>query len=330
MRFSLPLFPDQASTMAGRVDALYFYLLAVSAFFTVLIFLSVLALAVKYRRSKHPVPVPVEGNNQLEIAWSVIPLGLSMIMFVWGASLFFSMNRPPRGALEIYAVGKQWMWKFEHLDGHREINELHVPVDRDVKLTMVSQDVIHSFFVPAFRVKQDVLPGRYTTVWFRATKPGTYHLFCSQYCGTKHSGMIGQVVVMEPAQYQLWLAGGPGEGSLVANGEKLFRDLACDTCHRADTGARGPDLAGVFGKPVTLKGGGKVVADESYIRESIVNPSAKIVFGYEPIMPTFQGQISEEGLLQLVAYIKSLEAKPGAPGAATPAAAVPETRKQTK
>ncbi|MGH9650939.1 MAG: cupredoxin domain-containing protein, partial [Terriglobales bacterium] len=218
-------------------------------------------------------------------------------------------------------------------DGHREINELHVPLGRDVKLNMISQDVIHSFYVPAFRVKQDVLPGRYTTIWFQATKPGSYHLFCAEYCGTKHSGMIGQVVVMEPAQYQIWLSGGAGEGSLAAGGQKLFRDLACDTCHRADTGARGPDLAGLFGKPVTLQGGNKVVADESYIRESIVNPANKVVFGYQPIMPTFQGQISEEGLLQLVAYIKSLEAPKtaapaGAPTAvAPPAAVVPETRK---
>jgi cytochrome c oxidase subunit 2 len=331
MLFTLPLFPDEASTMAGRVDALYFYLLAVTAFFSVLIFVTVLAFAVKYRRSKHPVPVEVEESMPLEVAWSVIPLGLSMVMFVWGASIFFSMNRPPRGALEIYAVAKQWMWKFEHLDGQREINQLHVPVGRDVRLTMVSQDVIHSFYVPAFRVKQDVLPGRYTTVWFQATKPGTYHLFCAEYCGTNHSGMIGQVVVMEPAQYQIWLSGGAGEGSLAANGQKLFRDLACDTCHRGDTGARGPDLAGLFGKPVTLQAGNKVVADDSYIRESIVNPTAKVVFGYQPIMPTFQGQISEEGLLQLLAYIKSLEAKPPVAGAAPPAAppvtAVPETRK---
>ncbi len=330
MPFTLPLFPEAASTMAGRVDALYFYLLAVSAFFTVLIFVMVTAFAVRYRRSRHPVPVEIEGSMPLEIAWSVIPLGLAMVMFVWGASIFFALNRPPRGALEIYAVGKQWMWKFQHLDGHREINQLHVPVGRDVKLIMISQDVIHSFYVPAFRVKQDVLPGRYTTVWFQATKPGSYHLFCAEYCGTSHSGMIGQVVVLEPAQYQLWLAGGAGEGSLAAGGQKLFRDLACDTCHRGDTGARGPDLAGLFGKPVTLQAGNKVVADDSYIRESIVNPAGKVVFGYQSIMPTFQGQISEEGLLQLLAYIKSLEASKTAvpaPAAAPPVLAAPETRK---
>jgi cytochrome c oxidase subunit 2 len=205
------------------------------------------------------------------------------------------------------------------MDGQREINELHVPVGQPVKLTMISQDVIHSFFVPAFRVKQDVLPGRYTTVWFEATKPGRYHLFCTEYCGTQHSGMIGSVVVMEPAQYQAWLSGGGGEGSLAQSGEKLFQDLACNTCHRADSGARGPDLAGVFGTQVTLQGGQKLVADEAYIRESILNPQAKIVMGFQPIMPTFQGQVSEEGLMQLVAYIKSLQKGQGmTPGGQVP------------
>ncbi len=303
--------------MASRVDLLYFYLLSVSAFFTLAIWAVVVFYAVRYRRSKHPVPVQIEGSTRLEVAWSVIPLLISLTMFVWGAAIFFSMNRPPRGALEIYVVGKQWMWKFEHVGGQREINELHVPVGRDVRLNMISQDAIHSFYVPAFRVKQDVLPGRYTTLWFRATKPGRYHLFCAEYCGTKHSGMIGWVEVMEPAQYQAWLSGGAAGGSLAASGEKLFRDLACNTCHSADSGARGPDLVGLFGKPVELEAQRTVVADENYLRESIVDPRSKLVRGYQPIMPTFQGQISEEGLLQLVAYIKSLPAaQAGVPAAA--------------
>ncbi len=327
MGFDLPLFPDQASTMAARVDLLYFYLLTVSACFTVLITVTVIFFAVRYRRSKHPYAVPIEGSTKLELAWSIIPLMIAMSMFVWAANIFFAMNRPPRGALEIYAVGKQWMWKFEHQGGQREINQLHVPVGRDVKLTMISQDVIHSMFFPAFRVKQDVLPNRYTTIWFRPTKVGSYHLFCAEYCGTKHSGMIGQVVVMEPAQYQAWLAGGAQGGSLVASGERLFRDLACDTCHRPDTGARGPDLAGLFGKPVKFTAGGAAVADETYIRESITNPAAKVIEGYQPIMPTFQGQVSEEGLLQLVAYIKSLQMqKPAEVPGAPPGAAAPQPR----
>ncbi len=306
--------------MAAQVDLLYFYLLSVSAFFTLAIWAVVVFFAVRYRRSAHPVAVPIEGSTRLEVAWSVIPLLISLTMFVWGAAIFFSLNRPPRGALEVYVVGKQWMWKFEHVGGQREINELHVPAGRDVRLNMISQDAIHSLYVPAFRVKQDVLPGRYTTLWFRATKPGRYHLFCAEYCGTKHSGMIGWVEVMEPAQYQAWLSGGAAGGSLAASGEKLFRDLACNTCHSAESGARGPDLVGLFGKPVDLEGQRAMVADETYLRESIVDPSSKLVKGYQPIMPTFQGQISEEGLLQLVAYIKSLPAaqpaQPGAPAAA--------------
>jgi cytochrome c oxidase subunit 2 len=328
MGFDLPLFPEQASTMASRVDLLYFYLLSVSAFFTLAIWAVVFFFAVRYRRSKHPLAVPIEGSIRLEVAWTVIPLLISLTMFGWGASIFFAMNRSPRGALEIYAVGKQWMWKFEHVGGQREINELHVPLGRDVRLNMISQDAIHSFYVPAFRVKQDVLPGRYTTIWFHPTRAGRYHLFCAEYCGTKHSGMIGWVEVMEPAQYQAWLSGGAAGASLAASGEKLFRDLACSTCHSAESGARGPDLGGLFGRPVELEGARAVVADENYLRESIVDPRAKKVKGYQPIMPTFQGQISEEGLLQLVAYIKSLSkappAKPPAPAAAATGTRVQE------
>ena len=212
------------------------------------------------------------------------------------------------------------MWKLEHAEGQREINELHVPVGRDVKLIMTSQDVIHSFFVPAFRIKQDVLPGRYTTTWFRATKPGTYHLFCAEYCGTQHSGMIGSVVVLEPAQYETWMSGG-STGPLSATGEKIFAELGCVTCHRSDAQGRGPNLQGLFRKPVQLQDGRTLVADENYIRESILDPGAKIVNGYKPVMPTFQGLLSEEQLNALVAYVKSLSATKQAEGRATASAA---------
>jgi cytochrome c oxidase subunit 2 len=235
-----------------------------------------------------------------------------MVIFAWGAFIFFQERTPPRDASEVYVVAKQWMWKLEHVEGQREINELHVPVGRDVKLIMTSQDVIHSFYVPAFRIKQDVLPGRYTTAWFRATKPGVYHLFCAEYCGSQHSGMIGQVMVMEPAQYQAWLSGGSTSGSLASNGESIFQQLGCVTCHRSDTQGRGPNLAGIFGKPVQLEDGRTVVADENYIRESILSPSAKVVKGFKPIMPVFQGLVSEEQLTELVAYVKSLSAAPSA------------------
>jgi cytochrome c oxidase subunit 2 len=233
-----------------------------------------------------------------------------MFIFGWGAFIYFQERTPPQGAATVYVVAKQWMWKLQHEEGHSEINELHVPVGRDVKMVMTSQDVIHSFFVPAFRIKQDVLPGRYTTAWFRATKPGTYHLFCAEYCGTQHSGMIGQVVVMEPADYQSWLAGGRASGSMASAGQDIFQQLGCSTCHRSDIQGRGPNLVGAFGRPVQLEDGRTVVVDENYVRESILDPSAKVVSGFKPIMPVFQGLVTEEQLNALVAYVKSLNPAP--------------------
>jgi cytochrome c oxidase subunit 2 len=309
-----PLFPERASTMAIRVDALYLFLIAISAFFSLLIAGLIVYFAIKYRRrAANAVGASIHGSLLLEIGWSVIPLMICMVIFVWGASVFFAMSRPPDETLNIYVVGKQWMWKFQHLDGQREINELHVPVDRAVKLIMTSEDVIHDVFVPAFRVKADVLPGRYTHIWFQATRPGRYHLFCAEYCGTRHSGMIGEIVVMDPSEYQTWLSGGAPEGSLASTGEKLFQDLACVTCHRADVQGRGPVLQGLFGKPVSLQSGETVVADEAYIRESILRPGAKITAGFQPIMPTFQGLISEEQLLALIEYVKSLHTQEQTP-----------------
>jgi cytochrome c oxidase subunit II len=303
-----PLFPEQASTMAPRVDSLYFFLVGLTAFFSLLIAGLIVAYAIKFRRrTPDAIGAVIHGGLMLEITWSVIPLLITMVLFVWGASVFFAMSRPPDETLNVYVVGKQWMWKFQHLDGQREINELHVPVGRPVKLIMTSEDVIHDVFVPAFRVKADVLPGRYTNIWFEPTKPGTYHLFCAEYCGTRHSGMVGQVVVMEPNDYQTWLSGGAGEGSLASAGQKLFNDLACNTCHRPDAQGRGPVLQNLFGKTVELASGERVVADEAYIRESILNPQAKITVGYQPIMPTFQGLVTEEGLLELIEYVKSLK-----------------------
>ncbi len=303
---TLPLWPARASTIANRTDALMIFMLAVCGFFTVMIFTLIFVFALKYRRSRHPVATQIEGSNALEATWTLIPFGVFIIMFVWGASIYMAEARPPSDAMQVYVVGKQWMWKFEHPEGQREINQLHVPLGRDVQLTMISQDVIHDFFVPEFRIKQDVLPGRYTTTWFHSIKPGRYHLFCSQYCGTMHSGMIGEVVVMEPADYQAWLSGGNAEGSLASTGQKMFQQLGCTTCHRFDTQGRGPNLVGVYGRPVLLDDGRTVVADDNYIRESILNPGAKVVAGFRPIMPTFQGVINEEQLLSLVAYVRSI------------------------
>jgi cytochrome c oxidase subunit II len=303
-----PLLPEQASTFSPDVDQLTLFLIAVSVFFTVLIFGAIFYFAVKYRR-RSPDEVPHPGAHSgmaLEVVWTVIPFGLTMVMFAWGASVFFSMSRPPNDAIEIYAVGKQWMWKIQHMEGQREINELHIPVNRSVKITMTSEDVIHDFFVPAFRTKADVLPGRYTTTWFKPTKPGKYHLFCAEYCGTKHSGMIGWVYVMQPEEYQAWLNGGRADGPLATRGEKLFNDLACANCHKADGSGRCPSLVSLYGRTVELAGGGTVRADEGYLRESIVNPAAKVVAGYQPNMPAFQGLVTEEGVVELIEYIKSL------------------------
>jgi cytochrome c oxidase subunit 2 len=304
---NFPLFPQQASAQAGQVDAIYFFMVAVTAFFSILIATLVVVFAVKYRRRhRDEVGYAIHGSLALELLWTIIPFGIVMVMFGWGAKVFFDLYRPPVGAMEVYVVGKQWMWKVQHMDGQREINELHVPVGRPVKLIMGSEDVLHSYYIPAFRVKADVIPGRYNVMWFTATKAGTYHLFCAEYCGTKHSGMVGSVIAMEPQDFQNWLAGGATSESPVAAGEKLFQDLACVTCHTNDAQARGPVLTNLFGQQVQLQSGATVLADEAYIRESIVNPQAKIVAGFQPLMPTFQGLVSEEQLLQLIAYVRSL------------------------
>ena len=305
---TLQLFPDVASTMASRVDALYLFLVALTAVFSIGIGLAIVLFMVRFKR-RHPdsIGARIHGGILLEITWSVVPLLISLSIFVWAAQIFFAMSRPPAETMNIYAVGKQWMWKFQHLDGQREINELHVPVGRPVKMIMTSEDVIHDLFVPAFRVKADIIPGRYSHMWFEATKPGEYHLFCAEYCGTKHSGMIGRVIVMEQDAFQAWLTSSTQEGSLASAGGKLFQDLACNTCHRPDAQGRGPVLQNLYGKQVALQSGEQAVVDEAYIRESILSPGAKVTAGFQPIMPTFQGLVSEEGLLQLIEYVKSLK-----------------------
>jgi cytochrome c oxidase subunit 2 len=314
------LFPEQASTFAPQVDHLLYFLLAVAVFFTVGIFSAIAYFAIRYRRrSDRELPRAVHGGLPLEIAWSVIPFGLTMVMFSWGASVYFKESRPPDNALRINVVAKQWMWKLQHMEGRREINELHIPLGRPIQLTMTSEDVIHSFYVPAFRVKQDVVPGRYSTLWFEPTKPGRFHLFCAEYCGTRHSGMTGWIEVMSPRDYQAWLGGGASTGSLAENGQKLFEDLACGNCHKADGSGRCPTLVNLFGSTVPLTSGATVKADEAYIRESILQPAAKVVAGYQPVMPTFQGLVTEEGVLELVEYIKSLGPGTAAGPAAKPA-----------
>ena len=313
----LPLFPPQASTMAGRVDALYWFMVTASGLICLGVFGAMLVFIVRYRRRPgNELGRRVTGTTPIELTWTLVPLGLAMIPFVWGATIYLDMARPPDDSLEIYVVAKQWMWKAEHPEGQSEIDELHVPIGRPIKLTMTSQDVIHSFFVPDFRIKADVLPGRYTTTWFEATRPGEYHLFCAEYCGTEHSRMTGRVVAMQPADYATWLQGGPTQ-SPAQQGRKLFEQLGCIACH--ETGIA-PNLQSVFGQPVKLSDGQTVTADENYIRESILDPTAKIVAGYQPIMPSFAGRVNDEQILQLIAYIKSIGPQPGGqqPGGTQP------------
>jgi cytochrome c oxidase subunit II len=310
MLSDLPLFPVRASTIGAGVDHLFFYLLAVALVFSTLIFVLVFYFAIKYRRrSPEDRAVQITSSIPLEIAWTVVPLGLSAIMFFWGANLFLRHAIPPAGAADIYVVGKQWMWKLQHPEGPREINELHVPVGRAFRLVMTSEDAIHSFFVPAFRIKQDVLPGRFTTMWFQATKVGRFHLFCSQYCGTNHARMGGWVYVMEPTEYEHWLSGRVTGEPMTLAGARLFDRLGCSNCHHAADQTRGPSLEGLYGRRVLLDGGGTVTADDAYIEESILKPAARVTRGYQPTMPTFQGQINEEGLFQIIAYLKSLRAE---------------------
>ena len=313
MSTSFPVFPPNASSVATEMDLLYLFIVAVCAFFTVLVTALVVVFAIKYRR-RHPneVGADIHGSLALELTWTIIPLVLAMMMFGWGADLFYRLAKPPRDSMEIYVVGKQWMWKVQHPEGVREINELHVPIDRNIRLTMGSEDVLHDFSIPAFRVKMDVVPGRLTTMWFKATKPGVYHLFCAEYCGTKHSGMIGQVIAMTPQDYEAWLAGGRTSGTPAQNGERLFTEHACVTCHKRDSTGRGPSLYGLYGSKVALADGRTAIADENYLRESIMNSQTRVVQGYQPIMPAFQGMLSEENLMQLIAYIKTL--KPVASG----------------
>jgi cytochrome c oxidase subunit 2 len=296
------LFPQRASTASHQVDSLYIFLCTVTAFFTLLIFALIVYFAFKYRRKNAVAPLPVPTNYRLELLWTIIPLLIAMVIFFWGARVFVYIYRPPRDALDIHVIGKQWMWKLQHPAGRREINELHVPIGQPVRLIVASQDVIHSFYVPAFRIKQDAIPGRYAIIWFEADRVGEYHLFCAEYCGTEHSKMIGRVVVMEPQKYQEWLAGTPAEESPAASGQKLFSSLGCIACH----GEKAPSMAGIFGQRHRMSDDTVVQVDEHYLRESILDSTARVVAGYQPIMPSFRGRVTEEQLSELIAYIKSL------------------------
>jgi cytochrome c oxidase subunit 2 len=314
----IPLVPENASTIATQVDLLYWFLVALTIFFVVLIGVVVVGLCTKYRAcGDGRKAVQIEGSLTLELLWSGIPLVIVLGIFVWGTALYVTMQKVPQDCVDMTVVGKQWMWKVQHPSGVRETQDLHVPVGQAIRLTMTSEDVIHSYFIPAFRTKQDVVPGRYTQMWFEATKVGQYHIFCAEYCGTGHSAMVGTVTVMEQVDYERWLSGSTGEAPEVA-GKNLFETMRCSSCHPVDAATkdiggappRGPLLQGIYGKEVVLKGSGKVVVSEEYIRESILKPQAKVVANFEPVMPTYEGQLGEEQILQLAAYIKSLKEAP--------------------
>jgi cytochrome c oxidase subunit 2 len=301
------LFPPQASTTAGEVDALYFVLIAISLFFIAVVFLPIVFFCFKYRRgSKADRSNPSSGNNLVEFGWTTLPMLMGLCLFAWGAIDYFRIERKPDNAIDVQVVGKQWMWKIQHAEGKREINELHIPVDRTVALTLTSQDVIHSFFVPAFRVKQDVVPGKYTSEWFKPTRVGEYHIFCSQYCGTQHAQMIGRVVVMQPQAYALWLKTGEQAESIVRAGERLFHDRGCSGCHSPNSQFHAPLLQGLYRKPVPLADGTMVTADDQYLRDSILQPGKQITAGYANIMPSFSGHLTEEEIMQLIAYVKAI------------------------
>jgi len=301
------LFPAEASTIAPWMDALYFFLLGMTLTGLFLVGVLVFGFSIRYRKEKNPIATQIEGSTLLEATWTIIPLAIFLLTFVWGALLYFRIYDPPANAMNIYIVGKQWMWKAEHPGGQHEINSLHVPTGRPIQLTMISVDVFHSFSIPDFRVKREVIPGRYTTVWFNATTPGTYHIFCTQYCGTQHSGMIGEVTVLTPDDYQKWLAQSTSGMSLAQNGERLFASMGCNACHSGNAAARGPNLAGVYGTKLTLTDGSQVQVNDAFLRDSILNPSQHVTAGFAPIMPTYQGQISEDGLIDLVEYIKNMQ-----------------------
>jgi len=308
----LPILPDQASNFAPQVDSLMIFMILASAFFTVVITAAIIFFFFKYRRkAETDIGEPIHGDMRLELTWIVIPLLISMVMFGWGAVVYVNFRHAPQDALDIYVVGKQWMWKIQQPNGRKEINELHVPVGRDIKLILASEDVIHDFYVPAFRVKMDAVPGHYNTLWFRPTEPGRYHFFCSQYCGTNHAVMGGWVTVMEPSDYAAWLAGSTAvDADPIVAGEKLFSEKSCSTCHVPNGTGRGPSLNGIYGGKARLADGSTVTVDDPYIRESLLLPNAKIVAGFVPAMPSYEGQLTEDQILSLITYIKSLESQP--------------------
>ena len=307
----IQFFPDQASKVAGEVDTLLLWLVVLTGAVTLAIAVVMIFFLAKYRKRAAADRTPPRTENlAVEVTWSLVPFFIFLGLFGWGAKIYFKESIDPKNAIEVHVIGKQWMWKLEHLQGKREINELHVPLGETVKLVMTSQDVIHSFFMPAFRIKEDVLPGRYTTQWFKATKLGISPVFCAQYCGTNHALMIGQVVVMTPTDFAAWLKTGRETVSVAQRGEQLFHSFGCSGCHAAQAAVRAPLLEGIYGSQVPLVDGRIVHADERYLRDCILIPNTQIVAGFDPVMPSFQGRISEDDLFAIITYLKSIGSSP--------------------
>jgi cytochrome c oxidase subunit 2 len=315
MNWIASLFPVEASTEAVKTDAIFLALLVMAGAICLLVGVLVVVFSIRYRRGSSAPrgPLPPLMAREVEIGWTVATAFVALFIFWWASSAQLDLLIPPKAALEIHVVAKQWMWKAQHPSGVREIDALHAPVGVPVRLVMTSQDVIHSFFVPAFRMKQDLVPGRYTQAWFKATKVGTYDLMCAQYCGLDHSRMIGQITVMPAADYARWSERQPDGDTLADQGKAIFGALSCSGCHAAGAPVRAPALEGIYGRPVPLEGGRTTTADEAYLRDAILTPRKDVVAGYEPVMPSYQGQISEEDTVALIAYIKSLSTPEGAP-----------------
>ncbi|HEY2708521.1 MAG TPA: cytochrome c oxidase subunit II [Caulobacteraceae bacterium] len=321
MNGHLPFWPVAASEHAAKVDALTFWFTLLIVALTAPVFILITVFAFRYRRGSGADRTHrPSGNVLVETSWMVIPFLLALGFFAYAAKLYLDLGQPPANSIVIDVVAKQWMWKFEHPGGQREIDDLHVPAGRDVRLSMISQDVIHSFFVPALRIKQDVLPGRYTSLWFNADRPGVYDLRCAQFCGMDHSLMIGRLVVLSPAQYASWLAEAGGSGDLTSQGKASFDRLGCSGCHAPQSQLRAPSLQGIYGRPAPLEGGRVVIVDDQYLRDSILDPSRDVAAGYQPVMPTYAGEVSQDDLAKLVAYIRSLgdEPAPANPGREPP------------
>lgn len=305
--------PEVASTQAAQTDTIYFALLALSGVIILVVAALIVVFSIRYRRGSKAErgAMPAVMSRQFEIGWTSATLFLALFIFWWVSSTQLSALVAPKDALEIHVVAKQWMWKTQHANGAREINELHVPIDTPVRLVMTSEDAIHSFFVPAFRMKKDVLPGRYTETWFQPTKLGSFHLFCAEYCGSEHSRMTGRIIVMRQDGYSRWLAAQPQGDGLAKEGEAVFRARGCSGCHSEVSKVHAPSLKGLYGRPVQLADGRTVNADEAYVRDSMLMPRRDVAAGFEPIMPSYAGILTEGEIISLTAYIRSLSGKDG-------------------